>query len=210
MKMGRWDHPLFAALYDIMARAADRRYYAPRRAEVAAEAAGDVHEIGAGTGANLPYYPTGVRLVAVEPDRHMRRRANRRAKALGRRVAFVGAAAEALPFADEAFDVVVSTLVLCSVADPVAAAKEMWRVLRPGGMVRLLEHVRADAPDLARWQDLVTPVWRRLGAGCHPNRPTLETLRQVGFEVIRVRHESFGPPPVRPHVVSVLRKPASP
>lgn len=99
----------------------------------------------------------------------------------------MGAAAEALPFADEAVDVVVSTLVLCSVADPVAAAKEMWRVLRPGGVVRLFEHVWADAPGLARWKDLVPPVWMRLGAGCHPNRPTLETLRQVGFEVIGVQ-----------------------
>lgn len=207
-RWSRWDHRLFAALYDLLAPAAERAYYGSRRAEVVGGAAGRVLEIGAGTGANLPYYPAGTALVAAEPNPHMLRRARRRATRLRRPVAWVQAAAESLPFEDESFDAVVSTLVLCSVGEPEAAARELWRVLRPGGMLRLIEHVRAEEPALARWQDRVTPIWRRLGAGCHPNRPTLAILERAGFQPVRARLELFGPAPVRPHVVAILRKPA--
>lgn len=203
----RWDRPVFAALYDFTTGPVERQHYARWRAEVAGRAAGAVLEIGAGTGANLPFYPPGARLVTVEPNRYMQQRGRRKARALGRRVAFVKAAAESLPFADASFDVVVSTLVLCSVDDPAAAAREIWRVLRPGGTLRLLEHVRADSPELARWQDRITPLWRRLGAGCHPNRPTLATLVGAGFEVVEARREPMAFWVVRPHVVAVLRKP---
>ncbi|WP_324669344.1 class I SAM-dependent methyltransferase [Geochorda subterranea] len=205
-RWNRWDHRLFAALYDLLAPAAEEAYYAARRAEIAGGATGRVLEIGAGTGANLPHYPAETVLVAVEPNAHMLRRARRKAARHGRSVRWVEAAAEALPFEDRSFDTVVSTLVLCSVTDPGAAARDLWRVLRPGGTLRIVEHVRAEDPALARWQDRVTPVWRRLGAGCHPNRPTLAILERAGFETVQVRLESFGPAPVRPHVVAVLHK----
>ncbi|HEY8424551.1 MAG TPA: methyltransferase domain-containing protein [Limnochordales bacterium] len=205
-RWNRWDHRLFAALYDLLAPAAETAYYAARRAEIAGGATGRVLEIGAGTGANLPHYPAEAVLVAVEPNAHMLRRARRKAAGHGRGATWVQAAAEALPFADESFDTVVSTLVLCSVTDPEVAARELWRVLRPGGTLRLVEHVRAEDPALARWQDRVTPVWRLIGAGCHPNRPTLAILERAGFVTVQARLEPFGPAPVRPHVVAVLRK----
>jgi ubiquinone/menaquinone biosynthesis C-methylase UbiE len=100
---------------------------------------------------------------------------------------------------------VVACYVLCSVEDPTRAISELRRVLRPGGQVRVYEHVRSSDPRWARVQDAITPVWRRFGCNCHPNRDTAALLQVAGFDV-DIRRFSFGPPaPVRPHILGVAR-----
>lgn len=195
-------HPWVAALYDWLCSAADRRGLGEWRRRVAGMASGEVLEVGGGTGRNLAYYPTAVEGVTVlEPDLHMYRRALPR---LGRApvpVRLVEGVAEALPFRAASFEAVVATLVFCTVAEPVTAAREIARVLRPGGRFLFLEHVRAATPGRARLQDLFTPLQARLAAGCHPNRDTVGTLREAGFRIVELEAFEFGPPWVRPHVL---------
>lgn len=176
---------------------------ADRRRGLLASAAGEVLELGAGTGLNLPHYPEDLdRLVLAEPEEHMARRLRKRLDRLGRRGEPVRAAAEALPFDDASFDTVVSTLVLCTVEDPGRALAEIRRVLRPEGVLLFLEHVRADDPRLARWQDRLHSPWRSFADGCNCNRPTHELLRGAQFEVsVSERADWRGMPPiVRPLV----------
>jgi ubiquinone/menaquinone biosynthesis C-methylase UbiE len=149
-----------------------------------ADARGRVLEIGAGTGFNLEHYPADVGdVVFTEPSAAMLRRAEERAAALGGRAQGVEAPAERLPFPDDSFDTVVSTLVLCSVGDQDDALAEIRRVLKPGGRFLFIEHVRSDDDRLARWQDRLERPWRVVAFGCHPNRATLDRIEAAGFEV---------------------------
>src|SRR5688500_4186662 len=120
-----------------------------RRHDLLANASGRVLEIGAGTGLNLAHYPESVEeIVFTEPEDPMARRLRGKLAAAGRRNEVIAAPAENLPFADDSFDTVVGTLVLCTVHDPERALSEIGRVLRPGGQFLFLEHVRADDPKL--------------------------------------------------------------
>jgi SAM-dependent methyltransferase len=114
----------------------------------------------------------------------------------------VRAPAEELPFPDDTFDTAVSTLALCTVGDPERALGEIKRVLKPGGRLLVLEHVRSEEPKLARWQDRIAPVWRRFGHGCHCNRPTPDLISGAGFGDVAFEHGSLpkAPPVVRPLV----------
>nr|WP_282772690.1 class I SAM-dependent methyltransferase [Saccharomonospora viridis] len=170
-------HRIFAACYDRMNASAEKAFLGRRRHELLSGLTGTVLDIGAGTGANLTHLRSAQRVVAVEPDPAMRARLARRAAEMELPVELSAASAEALPFADASFDAVVFTLVLCTVSDPDAALAEARRVLRDDGKLVLLEHVRGTGR-LARAQDLITPLWKVLGAGCHPNRDTLGTLRR--------------------------------
>lgn len=184
-------HRLFAALYDRMGAAMERSWMGERRARLLSGAKGEVLEIGGGTGANLPHYRDVRRLVIVEPDPFMRRRLRPKLEAVRFSVEVSEASAERLPFPDESFDAAVSTLVLCTVADQEAALREIRRVLRPGGRLFFIEHVRAEGKT-ARWQDRIEPIWRHLAGGCHPNRATVPAIEAAGFRV--ERQESFLPP----------------
>lgn len=176
---------IFAALYDRMLAVAEDAGLRERRAALLAGARGRVLEVGAGTGANLPHYGDAVTaLVVTEPEAPMARRLRERAAALpagSAPVEIVRAPAERLPFDDASFDTVVSTLVLCTVRDPARALAEIRRVLVPDGRLLFLEHVRAEDPGLAGWQDRLTPLWRRVGHGCHPNRDTAALLAAAGL-----------------------------
>jgi ubiquinone/menaquinone biosynthesis C-methylase UbiE len=197
-------HPIFARLWDHVVRLGGRTERANRR-ELVRGLDGTVLEIGAGTGLNLALYEPGVRVVAVEPEPTMVRTAAVRARRAAASAMVLRGVAETLPFREHTFDAVVACYVLCSVDDPTRALAELRRVLRPGGEVRVYEHVRSGELWAARMQDLVTPLWHRCGCNCHPNRDTVGALREAGFEV-EVRPASYGPPtPVRPHVLGVAR-----
>ena len=190
-------HRLFAAVYDRLNAQAERTWLGSRRAGLVAQAGGEVLEVGAGTGANLRHYRDVTRVVAAEPDPAMRARLARHLGGAAVPVEVAEAPAEHLGFPDASFDTVVATLVLCSVADPDAALAEMRRVLRPGGRLLVLEHVRGEGCR-ARWQDRVTPIWRRVGAGCHPNRDTEAAIVRAGF---RLDHEERFEPPRVPAII---------
>ena len=176
----------YAAIYDRIARGSERAGLSDERGKLLAQAVGETIEIGAGTGLNLPHFPpTVTRLCLVEPDPDMRKRLHRHA--VGRdNVQIVDARAEALPFPDASFDTAVVTFALCSVADPDTALAEIARVLRPGGRLLFLEHVRDTNPAIARKQD--HPVFLYSWIGCHPNRDTLTTISQAPFKIMTIRH----------------------
>ena len=196
--------PLTAFIYDVSLALSERRGMAARRGELLASARGRVLELGAGTGLNLRHYPDGVDLVVSEPDPGMRRRLERRAAG---RATVVAAGAEALPFPDGSFDTVVSTLVLCTVADPDAALAEVRRVLTPDGRLLLIEHVRAEAPRLARRQDRFAGLWHACAMGCRCNQPTLELLERAGLSVEQLTPSRWRGMPslVTPLVVGTAR-----
>ena len=202
-------HPIFARVYERISTAMNEAGEIEHRRELAGGATGRVLEPGAGNGLNLEHYRDAELVVAMEPEPTMLRMASERSLEASVPVHLVRGAGEALPFPDGSFDTVVASLVLCSVSDPVAVVTELRRVLRPGGTVRFLEHVRSRSPAWARVQDVVTVPWTWFGGGCHPNRDTVGTLRAAGFEV-RGRGFPFGPPsPCRPHVLGVARLPGS-
>jgi ubiquinone/menaquinone biosynthesis C-methylase UbiE len=199
---------VLAAIYDPFLWLGERAGMADRRSRLLASARGSVLELGAGTGLNLDHYPSEVEtLVLTEPDEAMARRLERRLERDGRRSRVVRATAESLPFEDDSFDTVVSTLVLCTVDDPAASLREVRRVLRPQGRLLYLEHVRAEDPGLARWQDRLHGPWRAIAAGCHDNRDTLAAIREEGFEIANLERSTWRrmPPIVRPLVSGTAR-----
>src|SRR5881394_708143 len=166
---------IFAAIYDPMSRASEEAGVRDMRHGLLAEAGGSVLEIGAGTGANLAHYDESIEsLVFTEPEPAMLRRLQRKAREQVTQAEVVQAPAEDLPFEDASFDTVVSTLVLCGV-DQRGSLGEVRRVLRPGGRLLFLEHVRSEDPDLARFQDRMNWL-NRLVVGCECNRQTLAAI----------------------------------
>ena len=185
-------HRWFAASYDIVTKPGEKRL-GKLRHQLLADLHGDVLEIGAGTGANFAHYPQGVRVVAFEPDPHMLKRAQKRLVELGRTDIDVRLApAEQLPVDDASCDAVVSTLVLCTVRDLRRALAEARRVLRPGGELRFIEHVRGEAL-LGRVQDVIQPAWGWCAAGCNVNRRTEPAIRAAGFEMASIEHKKMAP-----------------
>jgi ubiquinone/menaquinone biosynthesis C-methylase UbiE len=161
------------------------------RQTLLADASGQVLEVGGGTGANLPFYGPDVEsLTITEPEPSMLRRLERRVREQSPAPKVLRAPAEDLPFEENTFDVAVSTLVLCGVEDQARALGELRRVLRPGGRLIFIEHVRSDEPGLARWQDRLNGLIR-LVACCDCNRRTLESIQAEGFEVTAVEHTSL-------------------
>jgi len=191
---------LFALGYDRFLSATEKAGLREMRRELLAQASGRTLELGAGTGLNADLYPESVtELVLTEPDRFMASKL--RAKHPAAEV--IEAPAESLPFEDDSFDTVALTLVLCTVPDPPAALREVARVLKPGGRFLFLEHVRADEPKLARWQDRLHGPWYLFGDGCHCNRNTLET---IAASPLTVEHSESGSlPKAVPLVRPLLR-----
>lgn len=193
-------HPIFARFYDRLLAGSEKGGLAEMRESLLAGASGRTLEIGAGTGLNLSHYNGAVtELVLAEPDPHMADRLRERVAAeppAAPAVEVISAPAEELPFDDGDFDTVVSTLVLCTVEDPERALAEARRVLAPGGRLLFLEHVRAESPRLAWWQDRLERPWKRIGAGCHTNRPTGETLASAGLWIEHLERVRF---PKSPH-----------
>lgn len=193
----------FAALYDRALKGTEEAGLRDMRRELLARASGRTIDLGAGTGANLGLYPGAVtELVFAEPDPHMAKRLRHRLEESGSAAQLVEAPAEDLPFEDSSFDTAVFTLVLCTVPDPAAALAETARLLRPGGKLLFLEHVRSQRPRIARWQDRLEKPWRFFGDGCHCNRDTVATLESspLTLETVGRGEMPKSPPIVRPLV----------
>ena len=197
---------LFAASYDLLNWGVDGRLSAYRQ-QTAGRTWGDVLEIGAGTGANLPFYPGGVRLTALEPNPHMAKRLRRRANKMGRAVRVLPDVGEELPLEEASFDCVVTTLVLCMVKDVNRVVREVRRVLRPGGAFFFYEHVASPRPRGRVWQDRLNPVWRTVTAGCNLNRDISGDIESAGFRSVEITpfDLSVGLPVTIPNIVGVAR-----
>jgi ubiquinone/menaquinone biosynthesis C-methylase UbiE len=189
----------FAALYDRGLKATEEAGLREVRRELLSQAQGRTVDLGAGTGANLGLFPESVtELVLVEPDPHMLKQLRAKTE-MGGGVEIVQASAQSQPFADDSFDTAVFTLVLCTVPDPSVALSEAARVLRPGGKLLFVEHVRSRHPNLAHWQDRLEKPWRFLADGCHCNRDTVGLIEASPFELERVEHDRL------PKTVPIIR-----
>jgi ubiquinone/menaquinone biosynthesis C-methylase UbiE len=149
-------------------------------------------------------------LVAVEPEAYLRERARQAAAQAPVPVSVVDGLGGALPFEDAAFDAGVASLVLCSVPDQDTVLRDLYRVIRPGGQLRFYEHVRADSPGQARFQELVARVWPFFAGGCHPNRDTAAAIERTGFVVESCHRFRFRPllicAPVAPRILGTARR----
>lgn len=147
-------------------------------------AAGVVLEIGVGSGLNVPFYGPNVRtLYALEPSDELRRMAAPRAARAGFPVEFLSAPAENIPLPPASVESVVTTWTLCTIAEAGRALREFQRVLRPDGRLIFVEHGRSPDPEVVRWQDRLTPIWRRIAGGCHLNRPIDRLIAESGFAI---------------------------
>jgi ubiquinone/menaquinone biosynthesis C-methylase UbiE len=199
--------PRFAAFYNwLMDRPLVRRWFDPLRREIIGQAHGVVLEVGAGGGQNFPFYdPTRVeRVEAVEPDEAMLVEARRRLATAPVPITPTHAPVESLPFPDAQFESAVATLVFCSVGDPEGGLREIWRVLKPGGTLLLLEHVRAQGRITTWVQDALAPVTTRCMGNDHWNRDTLQTVLHTGFQTTQVRQLSGG---LQPMLLISARRP---
>lgn len=201
---------IFAATYDRCMAKSERQGLREVRRRLIADAGGRVVEIGAGTGMNLEHYPPAVTALTVtEPEPAMVRRLERHVADRAPFASVLCAPAEDLPFEDGSFDVAVSTLVLCGVEDQQRALRQLARVLRPGGRLLFLEHVRSEDPRSARLQDRLNWLNRAV-VGCECNRATFPAIQAAGFVTSRVEHGEMpaAPPFVRPLVFGSVTTPA--
>ncbi|MCZ7416496.1 MULTISPECIES: class I SAM-dependent methyltransferase [unclassified Streptomyces] len=192
--MTQTSRPVFSRFYARLAGPGlERAGAGEQRDRMLAGLRGEVIELGAGNGLNFPHYPADVtRVVAVEPERHLREMAERAAGAVSAPIEVVAGSAEALPYPDGSFDAAVASLVLCSVPEPWAALRELRRVLRPGGELRFFEHVRAASAGERRLQDVLdSTFWPRLMGGCHTGRDTAGAIEAAGFTVTELHRFRF-------------------
>ncbi len=204
-------HPIFARCFDRLSTVLDRET-GPQREELLAGLRGRILEVGAGNGINFRYYPEAVReVIAIEPEPYLRAKARLAAARAPVPVRVCAGTASRLPLAAASIDAAVASLVLCTVPDVDAALAELRRVLKAGGELRLLEHVRAGGSFKAMAQRLLdrTGLWPLLGGGCHCSRATVAAVEAAGFRIERLRTVEVGPRFLltNPHVLAVARLP---
>ncbi len=209
--MGTTYQRLFARYYDRVMAQTEKLCLAAWRRELLGGISGEVLEIGSGTGLNLACYPQPVtRLVLSEPDAFMREKLQEKVASGRPESELASCDAEQLNFPDHSFDAVVSTLVLCSVAQPEIALNEIRRVLRPGGQLYFIEHVHSDHLGINFWQRTLEPLWKRACGNCHLTRKTGEMIEAAGFELGEVEDLRMEGTPVfvRRVLLGLARKPS--
>jgi SAM-dependent methyltransferase len=192
--MGWYVDRVLPHVTDVTLRGAE---FSAARARVCAGLEGEVLEVGFGSGRNVPHYPEEVaRVRAVDPATVGRKLAVERVAASSIPVEYIGLSGEQLPLEDASVDHVLSTWTLCTIPDVERALAEMCRVLRPGGALHFVEHGRSPRPRIARWQDRLTPIQRRVFGGCHLNRPIVELIEAAGLRPEKLdNYYARGPKP---------------
>jgi ubiquinone/menaquinone biosynthesis C-methylase UbiE len=207
------NNPFFARFYRRNRQTADRRGEREHRRRLLGGLEGRVVEIGAGDGANFDLYPPEVsEVVAIEPERHLRSYAEEAAARAPVRVTVVNGFADALQLEDASVDAGIASLVLCTVPDPGAALRELFRVVRPGGELRFYEHVHARRQPLRAFLEIAyrSRVWPTIAGGCNPTRETGQAIEAAGFRTERCERIAFSPSvivPKLPHLLGVARRP---
>mgnify|MGYP003700543351 CR=1 FL=1 len=182
--MGFYEERILPHLINLAMR---KRELVPYRERVVSAAEGRVLEIGMGSGLNLPFYrPSVSEVIGLDPSLRLTEMARRRVGRTPPPVSFVEGSAEAIPLDDRSVDTVLTTWTLCSIPGAMAALAEMRRVLRPSGQLLFVEHGLAPDPDVQRWQGRLNPVWKRIGGGCHLNRPIRSLIETGGFDITRI------------------------
>lgn len=205
-------HPVFARIYAKVADIGERRGAAEHRRKLLAGLNGRVIEMGAGSGANFAHYPSTVsEVVAVEPERYLRERAQQAAADAAVAVSVVDGVGDCLPGEAGSFDAGVATLVLCTVPDQRSALAELHRVIRPGGELRFYEHVVGHGKFESRLQRLADATfWPHVAGGCHMARDTTTGIEQAGFAIETCERFPFSPAlflPPDPHILGIARRP---
>ena len=175
-----------ARFYDLVETMSEGRFR-PWREKLWSCAQGNILEVGVGTGKNFPYHPRGAQVTGIDLSDQMLARAQERARRLGASITLREGDAQALEFPDNSFDTAAATFVFCSVPDPIRGLRELNRVVKPGGRILLLEHVRIDRPGIGGIMDLLNPLIVRLW-GANINRPTLENVKRAGLEIESIEH----------------------
>ncbi len=155
------------------------------RQRVVPQATGVVLEVGMGSGINLPLYDASqvTKAYGLEPSEGMRRKAQPNLRGSPVEVEWLDLPGEAIPLSDNSVDTVVLTFTLCTIPDWEKALHQMFRVLRPGGKLLFCEHGQSPEPGVAKWQNRITPGWKKIAGGCHLNRPIADYLKQAGFTI---------------------------
>ena len=203
--MSHKPHPVRGRINSWFLAAAEKpmhREYGARKRRIFGELPATIVELGPGSGANFRYYPRGTKVIAVEPNPMMLKRMYAQASRHGVEIDLRHAGAEGMEVDTESADLVVSTLVLCSVREPDQVLSEVRRVLRPGGRFAFLEHVAADpGTRLRKVQEAIHAPWHWLGEGCHLNRDTARTIERARFADLELeRFDGSGNTPYRPHI----------
>jgi len=207
MKLQSW---LLAQSYDWLLRKTEQRCFGPWRQELLLQARGELLEIGAGTGANLPFYPQGLSGITLsEPDPQMRRRLENKLNDPSGNRLLAPWSAEQIERPDQSFDTIVSSLVLCSVQDQPQALSELYRLLRPGGQLLFLEHIVASDEKTRKRQKMFEPLWRCCSGNCHLTRDTLAEIEKSGLQIVNLQEDEIvgAPAILRRAVRGVARKP---
>ncbi len=202
----------FAFIYDPLIAKTETACLQDWRKELLENAYGKVLEVGAGTGANIDFYPQQVdKLIISEPDEFMRKRLLEKLSNSHFKSSQVKSfSMEDIDLDDNSIDCVVSTLVCCSVNSPHDALKNVYRVLKPGGLFLFMEHVAAENnPNRLKWQNRINPIWKRISGNCHTNRETEKYMLETGFKIKKIKKASMRKAPafVRPTIRGIAIKP---
>jgi len=202
---------LFAKYYDHIMADAEQKGLQDWRKSLLENVSGEVLELGCGTGSNLAFYPADVKhLVIAEPSRYMQQQLKIKLEQYKHlNVTILDYDGNSIPVPDDSFDAVVSTLVLCTVGNPMNTLAEIYRVLKPQAKLIFIEHVAAvNNPKRLKWQKRLEPIWKMIGCGCHLTRQTEQLIIQAGFQLQEITRESMRgvPPIVRPSIRGIAIK----